>query len=128
MTTSQADSTNATSSLKQDWLNAIRYWLGGRNGLIIAALAIAVAGLALNWSWLVAAGIAPLLLGALPCVVMCGLGLCMNRMTGGSCSSGNKDAAGPASEPAPPAAQTEARLAATDADNVERRGPSHEGD
>jgi hypothetical protein len=38
---------------------------------------VVAAGLALNWSWLVAIGVAPLLLTALPCVAMCALGLCM---------------------------------------------------
>ncbi|CCV11949.1 hypothetical protein [Mesorhizobium sp. STM 4661] len=61
----------------------------GRRGLIAAGAAIAVAGLAFNWSWLIAAGIAPLLLGVLPCVAMCALGLCMSRMTGRACSTEN---------------------------------------
>lgn len=42
-------------------------------------------GIGYNWSWLVAAGIAPLLLSVLPCVAMCALGLCMSRMNGRSC-------------------------------------------
>ncbi len=50
----------------------------------MAAAALTV-GIGYNWSWLVAAGIAPLLLSALPCVAMCALGLCMSRMTGSSC-------------------------------------------
>lgn len=75
------------SSLGRDVLYALRYYLGGRRGsLILAAVAI-VGGLAFNWSWLTAAGIAPLLLAALPCVAMCALGLCMNKITGGSCKS-----------------------------------------
>jgi hypothetical protein len=51
---------------------------------------LAVAGLALvgvtaaSWSWLVAAGIASVLLSVLPCLVMCGLGLCMHKFIGGS--------------------------------------------
>ncbi|CAN7725678.1 hypothetical protein [Mesorhizobium sp. LjNodule214] len=65
----------------------IRHTLGGRRGLIAAGAAIAIAGLAFNWTWLVAAGIAPLLLSVLPCVAMCALGLCMSRMTGRSCST-----------------------------------------
>ncbi|SFO68289.1 hypothetical protein SAMN03159463_02670 [Mesorhizobium sp. NFR06] len=60
----------------------------GRRGLIAAGVAIAVASLAFNWSFLVAAGIAPVLLGLLPCAAMCALGLCMNRMTGRSGSAG----------------------------------------
>lgn len=59
----------------------------GRRGLIAAGAVIVAAGLALNWSWLVAAGIAPVLLSVLPCVAMCALGLCMNRKTGRSCSA-----------------------------------------
>jgi hypothetical protein len=55
---------------------------------VLASVAIA-AGLALNWSWLVAAGIAPFLLTALPCVAMCALGLCMGRKGGQSCSAEN---------------------------------------
>lgn len=74
-------------SLGRDILYALRYYLGGRRSLLILAAIAAVGGLAFNWSWLVAAGIAPLLLSALPCVAMCALGLCMNKVTGGSCKS-----------------------------------------
>jgi hypothetical protein len=45
-------------------------WIGG-------AIVVVGLGLALNWSWLVAAGIAPLILGLAPCAAMCALGLCM---------------------------------------------------
>lgn len=75
------------SSLAQDWLNALRYWLGGRRAVIGVVVLVVGAGLALNWSWLVAIGAAPLLLALAPCAVMCGLGLCMNKMAGGSCSA-----------------------------------------
>ena len=71
----------------RDGFTAARHYLGGRRGLIAAAAAAAVAGLAFNWAWLVAAGMAPLLLSALPCVAMCALGLCMHRMTGRSCKT-----------------------------------------
>lgn len=47
--------------------------------LWIGLLTVALAGLALNWSWLVAAGAIPILLAALPCVVMCLLHLCSGR-------------------------------------------------
>jgi hypothetical protein len=77
----------ARQSLGQDWLDALHYWLGGRRGLIALAGLIAVAGVAFSWSWLVAAGMAPLLLGALPCIAMCAIGLCANRMAGRSCST-----------------------------------------
>jgi len=73
--------------LARDLLFAARYYLGGRRGLfILAGLAIAM-GLALNWSWLAAAGIAPILVGLLPCLAMCAFGLCMNRAGSESCST-----------------------------------------
>jgi hypothetical protein len=63
-------------------LYAVRYYLGDRRVLWALAAAALVGGLALNWSWLVAAGVAPILLAALPCVAMCALGLCANKMAG----------------------------------------------
>lgn len=76
------------TSLTRDLLDAARHYLGGRRGIIVLASVAVVAGLAFNWSWLVAAGIVPVLLTALPCVAMCALGLCMSRMGGRSCSTG----------------------------------------
>ena len=76
----------AVPSLARDLAHAARYYLGGRRGLLVLAVAVVVAGAALNWSWLAAAGVAPLLLGLLPCAAMCALGLCMSRM-GGTCSA-----------------------------------------
>lgn len=78
---------NADTSLARDMLDMARYYLGGRRGIIVLAIAAVVAGLAFNWSWLVAAGIVPVLLTALPCVAMCALGLCMHRIGGRSCST-----------------------------------------
>jgi hypothetical protein len=66
-----------------------RRYLTGRHGLFALAATALTAGLALNWSWLVAAGIAPLLISVLPCVAMCALGLCMNRMAGRECATDN---------------------------------------
>jgi hypothetical protein len=51
------------------------------------ALALLAVGFAWQWSWLVAIGVAPLLISAAPCLAMCALGLCMHRMgtrTGGA--------------------------------------------
>lgn len=60
--------------------------LGSRAALAVLAAAIVGAGLAVNWNWLVAAGIAPILLALAPCAAMCALGVCMNRTGGKSCS------------------------------------------
>jgi hypothetical protein len=73
--------------LSQDVLYALSYYLGGRRGLIALAVGAAIAGVALNWSWLVALGMAPLLLALAPCAVMCALGLCAMRMAGTSGAS-----------------------------------------
>jgi len=58
-----------------------------RTVLVTAALAIMTVGVTVSWSALVAAGIAPLLISALPCAVMCALGLCMSRMGKNSCAT-----------------------------------------
>lgn len=76
MTVSQP-TTNAEPSLGRAVLNATRYYLGNRRVLLILGAVVLLAGIGLNWGWLVAAGIAPILLSTLPCLVMCGLGLCM---------------------------------------------------
>jgi hypothetical protein len=92
------------TTLTQDLLYAARYYLGGRRGPLILAAVAVIAGLALNWSWLVAAGIAPILLGVLPCLAMCALGLCMHRAGGKSCSAkpGNAEASQTAVTPDTP--------------------------
>lgn len=72
--------------LSRDALAWVRPWLSGRRAWWIAGILALAAGIALNWSWLMAIGVAPLLVAALPCVAMCALGLCMNRMMGRSCS------------------------------------------
>ena len=65
------------TSLAREWINLARHYLGNRWVLLALGAGVLVVGAALNWSWLVAAGIAPILIGVLPCLVMCGLGACM---------------------------------------------------
>ncbi len=55
-------------------------WSNPRNLLIGAALAGGTGALVLGWDWLVAAGLASIILAVAPCLVMCALGLCMQRM------------------------------------------------
>ena len=66
-------------------LGRIRGRVGKRGVLVLAALAALIAAAAFNWSWLVAVGMAPLLLALAPCALMCALSLCKGR--GESCSS-----------------------------------------
>jgi len=49
---------------------------------------VVIAGLFFSgWAWLVAAGLAPLILSVLPCVAMCALGVCMMGRSGKSQST-----------------------------------------
>jgi hypothetical protein len=71
-------------SLAPAMWRTVRSYVSGRRALVIVAAAAVSGGIALNWGWLVAAGIAPVLLSVLPCAVMCGHGLCAHKMMGGS--------------------------------------------
>jgi len=86
---SQLNTTPAAEpSLTQQITALLKYWFRGRRGLIALAAVVLGTGAYFNWSWLVAAGIAPVLVALAPCAAMCALGLCMNRGAGDSCSSG----------------------------------------
>lgn len=74
----------AEASLWRDALHIARYYLVNRWVLLALGGAVLVVGAALNWSWLVAAGIAPILIALAPCAVMCAVGLCSMKMMGGS--------------------------------------------
>lgn len=62
----------------------MRSMVGSRRRLLVLGAIVLGLGAIFKWNWLVAVGIAPPLLAALPCLAMCALGLCMSRMTGGS--------------------------------------------
>ena len=99
--TQQSQSRNG--SLSRDLLYALRYYLGNRRALLVLAGLVIATGLALNWSWLAAVGIAPILISLLPCLAMCALGLCMNRSGSKSCSAAESNAGPTETEVARPA-------------------------
>jgi hypothetical protein len=77
-------------SLAQAVVNAIWPWLHSRRAMVIlAAVVMTIGGLALGWNWLVAVGVAPILIAVLPCVVMCAVGLCAMKQGNKSCSASN---------------------------------------
>lgn len=69
--------------------------LSRRTWFVVLGLAGVGAALYAGWGWLAAAGLTTFIIGVLPCAVMCGLGLCANKLGGkggGSCH-GKDDAA-----------------------------------
>lgn len=71
---------------------ALRSLLGSRRRQLLLAAIVLALGLALKWNWLVAIGVAPVILSVLPCVVMCALGLCMMKMGPSGSASPSADA------------------------------------
>jgi hypothetical protein len=82
-------------------LQAAKPHLHGRPAWLALAIMLSGAGLVLNWNWLVAAGMAPLLGALLPCTAMCALALC--KKGGGSRDSKQGEAGSSASGPGKPA-------------------------
>ena len=78
-------------------IRPLRSWLTSPRGMIVLAIVLVGGGLALGWSWLVAAGIAPLILSLAPCLAMCAVGACM--MGKGAHASGAKPGAAEKTEP-----------------------------
>lgn len=74
-------------SLSQELLYGARYYLSRRPALVgMGAAALGIAAW-FNWGWLVAIGVAPVLLAVMPCAAMCALGLCSMRMRKSSVDS-----------------------------------------
>ena len=59
----------AETPLWREGLTIARYYLGNRWVLLALGAGVLIAGAALNWSWLVAVGLAPLLLAVAPCAI-----------------------------------------------------------
>lgn len=66
----------------------------GRRGWLLLALGLLATGATLNWSWLAAIGLAPIILSLAPCALMCAAGFCLS---GGSksCATESASAARP---------------------------------
>ena len=65
----------ARVSGNHSFLRSWRFWIAT---LLITLVAVA----AFSWNWLIAIGLAPLLITLLPCAVMCTLGIfCMSKKT-----------------------------------------------
>ena len=115
-----AETTDA--SLSSQWLYAARYYLGNWRALLILGGVVLLAIIGVNWRWLVAVGLAPILLSTLPCLVMCAFGVCA------MCRSGEKKSA--ATRESVDEVTTRAALGVTriDAATVAGSGCCHEED
>jgi hypothetical protein len=82
----------ARESRREAFAPGSRLILGSRRFWLVLAAAAVVAGAAFNWSWLVAVGVAPLLLTLLPCAAMCALHLCASKSAGSSCTGEHQGA------------------------------------
>jgi len=98
MTVRKATET-ADTPLSSQWLNLARCYLGNRWVFLALGAFVLLAGIGLNWGWLVAAGIAPILISVLPCLVMCGLGACMMCRSGATQTTSPRDAVDAATSP-----------------------------
>ena len=67
-------------------------------GLIGLAVVLIVVDAAFSWSWIVAAGVTPIILATAPCLVMCALGLCMVGMGRRNSAGASADVASDSSE------------------------------
>ena len=80
---------NSPSNFNQDHQSA-KSWFPrsatNKRLLIITAMGVIGGGMALNWGWLTAIGVAPLIFALAPCAVMCGFGMCAMCKSSGSCS------------------------------------------
>ena len=76
---------NSSAEIPNLRARALRRWATRRN-LTAAGMMLIVIGLAANWNWLTALGVAPFLLAVAPCAAMCALGLCISGRSDGATS------------------------------------------
>jgi hypothetical protein len=92
MTVPQSHTTEP--SLGRDVSYVVRHPLRNRWTLVaLASLAVTLGLYFGGWAWLVAAGLAPIILSTLPCLIMCGLGVCIMCSGGQKQSAANRDPA-----------------------------------
>ena len=72
----------------RDFGRYVQYELRGPRSLAAAAVVLAAPALWFGWPWLVAAGLAPLIIAMAPCAVMCAVGACS---MGKSCKKSEAD-------------------------------------
>lgn len=90
----QASDPSARTAASAGMSGGLGALLHDRRVLIVAAIALAVVGIWAGWGWVVALGVAPLILALAPCLIMCAFGFCMMGKGMGGQQSGGNSAAG----------------------------------
>lgn len=80
----------ADLSIRRLYASAVGPWMTRRRAILIFSVITIAGGLYFNWAWLVAAGIAPVLVAVSPCLLMCALGVCDRVWSGGESSEQQK--------------------------------------
>lgn len=77
-------STVAFAQISPPWYHGIgrSRWLRGWRGLALLVAVVAAVAIGVGWNWLAGIGALSILITALPCLAMCALGLCMQRVVG----------------------------------------------
>ncbi len=74
------DQASATGEASARKVSRAEWWMPAKRWALIGlGIGGAIAGLASGWDWVVAAGLAPLVVSVLPCIAMCALGMCAMR-------------------------------------------------
>src|SRR6266571_4532133 len=101
------DQASATGEASARKVSRAEWWMPTKRWVLIGlAIGGAIAGLASGWDWIVAAGLAPLVVSALPCIAMCALGMCAMRgqksCQGEDATPRNRNAAGQSAQTTEP--------------------------
>lgn len=85
-------SIKANTGAKNHLSSLLRAALENRRFILMIGIVVVAVGLYMKRDWLITAGVAPVLVGLLPCAAMCALGLCMGgRKSGGDGGNDKND-------------------------------------
>ena len=76
------DTSPAVDTVSTECCAAPRSFWSRPRILAVAGTAALGGGAWLGWDWLVALGVAPILIAVGPCLLMCGAGLCVGKLFG----------------------------------------------
>ncbi|TXH38904.1 MAG: hypothetical protein E6Q98_01525 [Rhodospirillaceae bacterium] len=84
-------SMGANINPKSQLSSLLRAALANRRVILMIGIVAVAVGLYMKRDWLITAGVAPVIVGLLPCAAMCALGLCMGGKKGGGDGGNQKN-------------------------------------